>query len=498
MLDCDLHRLGPGTRVRGGQIVGMQVVRYHLRLDPQEPLETFDRLAERLERFEVLQVSDVRPEVSRIAGAYAEGVLQQRTASQHRRRKRCGARNRPRHEAARSAKQHGTAGNDARDGIVAAGLDLTVVDDQHVGEGTQTFNGFFVAVRQRLFGQVTRRHHQRPAGLFDEQQVQRRVGKQQADQRVARSNLVRDEGVRAALGEHDGPFDRQQQPAFFAGQICEPVGVVDIPNHDRKRLLVTPLPLPQPVHRLGGTGIAREMEAADPLQRDYPSRAQSGGRTCDRISPTQRRASGRKGRDFGPAGRARVWLRVEPPVFHRVVLALAVAAHAERRHRGKRPVVRHVARDREARPAIGAVREGVAMPAIGGVEDLALAVGACCQVGRNGDVPLVGVAAGLDSERVNVLRGYRGPAHLLDGRGRGRGGLEQRQEPPERSRRAERLDGDATSVVADAAGDRGFAREPVDPWPEAHTLHHALDLDAAPLEARDDALFGVHRPPIGW
>ena len=71
-----------------------------------------------------------------------------------------------------------------------------------------------------------------------------------------------------------------------------------------------------------------------------------------------------------------------------VVLRLAGWAHFEARHRGLRAVVGDAARDGEARSAVGAVEERIAVAAVGGIEQLAQTVGAGGRVGGNAGADL--------------------------------------------------------------------------------------------------------------
>ena len=73
----------------------------------------------------------------------------------------------------------------------------------------------------------------------------------------------------------------------------------------------------------------------------------------------------------GAALRACVRLRVEAAVGGVLVLRPARRAHREAGHRRPWPVVGHAAHDREARPAVRAVDERVAVAAVSRVEQLA-------------------------------------------------------------------------------------------------------------------------------
>src|ERR671938_155723 len=92
--------------------------------------------------------------------------------------------------------------------------------------------------------------------------------------------------------------------------------------------------------------------------------ARRGGRTIGRSREARRAASpGPKARDAGGQ-------RMEPPILGVLVLAPALGAHREAGHRRQRPVVRDADDDREARSALRAVDERVAVAAILGVEEL--------------------------------------------------------------------------------------------------------------------------------
>ena len=81
-----------------------------------------------------------------------------------------------------------------------------------------------------------------------------------------------------------------------------------------------------------------------------------------------------------------------------VVLRLAGGAHFEARHRGLRAVVGNAARDGEARAAVGAVEEGIAVAAVARIEQLAQAVRAGGCVGGNAGRDLTVRLAGGDAE----------------------------------------------------------------------------------------------------
>ena len=70
-----------------------------------------------------------------------------------------------------------------------------VVDREEVGDPAEPLAGVSVVVRNRLIGDVRRRHHQRLADVGAEQMVQRRVGQHHAEVGATRRNPEGDGGL---------------------------------------------------------------------------------------------------------------------------------------------------------------------------------------------------------------------------------------------------------------------------------------------------------------
>ena len=109
-------------------------------------------------------------------------------------------------------------------------------------------------------------------------------------------------------------------------------------------------------------------------------------------------------------------LGMEPPVGRIGVLGRAGRAHAEPGHAGPRTVVGQVLDDRPARPAVGAIGEGIAEPPLARRADLLAALGAGRQVGgdRRPGRPLVRAAADLESRLAVHLAGLRADVQRVD------------------------------------------------------------------------------------
>src|SRR5689334_2772732 len=83
-----LHReLGRQVRERerepGREILGMQIVSDHFRLDVEQVLVVFDSFGERLQRLEILEISDVMTHKRAVLARETKRVLQLRATCEH-------------------------------------------------------------------------------------------------------------------------------------------------------------------------------------------------------------------------------------------------------------------------------------------------------------------------------------------------------------------------------------------------------------------------------
>ena len=130
----------------------------------------------------------------------------------------------------------------------------------------------------------------------------------------------------------------------------------------------------QPGDRDSVGRIAGELIAAEPLQRDDLARTDQPGRREGRLA-RRNIAQNFLGRAADPAQHrtrpaigAGDRLRMEAAVGRVAVFGMTGRAQPERRHRRADAVERDAERDREPRPAMGAVGEGVAMAPPAGIE----------------------------------------------------------------------------------------------------------------------------------
>ena len=203
--------LRPGEGVAGRGVVRVQVVGDHLGPDPEEALQPLDLLLEGARGLEVVEVADVRTQPGLVARGQAERVLEVRPAGEDRPPHGPAQADGPGHVPARPAEDRGPARDHARDRVVAAVLDLAVVGQEEVGDAAEPGERLAVLHRHRLVRQVPRGHHQRPPRGLEQQVVERRVGEDQADERIAGRDLGGEAGGGPSPHEDDRALDRGEQ-----------------------------------------------------------------------------------------------------------------------------------------------------------------------------------------------------------------------------------------------------------------------------------------------
>ena len=254
------------------------------------------------------------------------------------------------------------------------------------------------------------------------------------------------------------------------------MGRLEVGSHHGEGLVLPVLPGAESARGSIVGGGDRQVVAAEALDRQHRARCEQVGSCRDRLAvqivpllvdEAQPR----------PAGRAAHGLGMEAPVRGIVILAVTGIAHRESGHGRPGPVVRDVEHDGEAGPAVRAVHERVAEASIPSIPELAEAVVAGGDVGRDEGSLGCGRAALHDREARGSSRRDGSRAHPLDDReGRCLGGecrLELRQ-PLDRSLD---LDEDPFAVVADETGQVQLMGESVDVGAEPDALHDAVDAE---------------------
>jgi hypothetical protein len=174
-----------------------------------------------------------------------------------------------------------------------------------------------------------------------------------------------------------------------------------------------------------------------------------------------------------PALPARIRLRMKSPVPRIVVLRLARRAHLESRHRSLRPVVRNPPRNREPRPAVGAVQKRIAVPPVRRIQQLPQAIRARRRIRRNPRAHPPQHLAGNNPES----RLSQSPPTPAPQSNRSAPAAAPPPQPRQKRlhplRRPLNLNRHAIRIVPDEPRQPLLLRQPVNKRPEPHSLHHA-------------------------
>ena len=284
--------------------------------------------------------------------------------------------------------------------------------------------------------------------------------------------------------QHDRALARFKRGALGIVQVGERLCRRGIGQQHRERLLLALLALAQPGHRLRVARIAREMKTTDALDCDDLAAREPRDYRRQRVEPcVEHRTVGRAQAQTRPADRTCIRLGMEAPVGRRFVLAAAVGAQHEGRHRRVRPVVGQAARDRVARSAVRAVDERIPPAPVFRGEELVQAVRAHGGVGRDGgrDRP---ATTRLDDEGDALLGRLVARLQHRDACERGWLATQSFDQRIDRRQAALRLDLDALRVVAHPTDEPQLARQPPHVRPETHALHLPSHANAAADDAR--------------
>ncbi len=360
--------------------------------------------------------------------------------------------------------------------------------EEGVGKTGEAVERVLVVDGQRLVREV-------PAGQDDgspqvrhEQVMERRVREEESHAPVTAGDArgQRWPGVRSQADEDDGSSGRGEQRSLTGPHLRECLRRGEVPHHDRERLGPAPLPVAQPFHRGWVGGVAGEVVAAETLHR-HDAAAHDGLDGAGQRAFADGAQGGRVAAppaQLGSAGRAGHRLGMEAAVAGISVLRLAGRAERELAHGGLSPVVGQLLDDRGARPAVGAVDEGVAVAPVRGVPQLGQAGIARGDVGREeADAgrrcgALRDAEAGA-SERDRLIIAKVAHDDSLHARPR-RGILAQAAREGFQVRHAARgLDLHPAGGIAHLTVEPELARQAVDEGSEADALHDAIDLEGA-------------------
>lgn len=457
---------------------------------------------ERFARRDVLKVADVLREEELVAAGGGGGVFEKRPQGEHVRRflhlrdlHRLGR------YAAGAAHPEDPGIHDARHGIVAAHEDLSVVHEEALGDAPEARERLVVADHEGLAPGIGARHHEErllrgfhPGGSLGfaregvkEQRMQGRIGEHHAHLGESRRNAGQGRGRlrglffgapqrRRLAAEHDRVGGGEEKRLLVLRDLHPPARGGDAGAHDGKGFFVAALPLAQALHGRGISCVADEVETPDALQGDDFAAPQGRSRFTHRVA-RERAARRVRPRELRAADGAGVGLRVEAPVGGVLVLGEARRAHGENRHRGLRTVVGEAPRDREARSAVGAVREGVAVPAVRRVEDVRKAGAAGRGVRGDHRRDGAGVLGRCNSEGREALHLRRKGRDRVDAGERGLFAQKFVGEGGERRRVPFEVHAHALRVVVDLAREAERDGDAPDRGAEPHALDESLDAD---------------------
>ncbi len=287
----------------------------------------------------------------------ADRRFQMRAIGHHLRNilKPLGQRQRARHPPPRTAQHHEALRRQTFDTVIQPPHDLSVMHQERIGKPAQFLARLGVANHLWFTREVAGCHHQGAIHRIYQQVMQRRVGQHPAIGCLTRSDTF-GQLLRTFGNQNDWGGGILQQRRLLRGWRCEPVNVVQC-AHQRERLAGGVFAPSQKGNRGGVGGVTGQVEPAEALDRNNLSGQQTCGCHGNRVT----------GLRLAICLKPQLWtarstghrLGMKPAVRRVAILAGAISAHIKSRHRGLRAVIRQGPQDRQARPTMGAVGEGI-------------------------------------------------------------------------------------------------------------------------------------------
>ena len=284
---------------------------------------------------------------------------------------------------------------DPEHGIVVAADNLAVVHHKAVRNKAQLLEKLGLGGDDGHVVQIARSHNQHSAEIMQQQMLQGRCGKHDAQLGKLVGQTEGEAHVGALLQQDDRASRASQLLGFRIVHLAKLTSLIKVRKHDGECLAVAMLTGAQACQSLLVRGIAHQVVAAQALKRQNAAIAQKingrsdnlvGGIATSRpLDVCQSRAFALAAHppDLRAAIKAGIRLCVETSIGRVVVLTLTREAHTERAHRGVGAIVRKLPQDGEARAAIGAVDEGITIASVVRVEQLGDAGVASRQIGRD-------------------------------------------------------------------------------------------------------------------
>ncbi len=311
--------------------------------------------------------------------------------------------------------------------------------------------------------------------MVHEQKVERGVRQHEPQEPMARGHVGRDAGVRPPPGDDDGAFPGKEQGPFQVAQVAQPLGLVQVPDHEGKGFGHPAFALPQGFNGSVMAGVGGQVKASEAFDGHDPAVFQQARGSRDGL-PVQAPAPLFQP-DPGAADGAGGRFGMKAPVLGIFIFRPALGAEVEDGHGGVGAVIGHRPDDGEPGAAVGAVGKGILVAPVAGIIDVGQAVVTGGHVrgdqGRGG-----GQVPALPDSKAGAALGRGGATHHRVDTGQGRGLPRQLADKcGQGGRGAFDLDFDALGGVAHPAGQVMQPGQPVDKGPEADALHHAGYLE---------------------
>ena len=247
--------------------------------------------------------------------------------------------------------------------------------------------GLAIPDADRLVGPVGARHDQDRKIPGEEQVLEGGVGEHDPQGRHPGGDRRSDRRLTPAPNEDDGPLRGREERPFDVADQGQTAGRLEIPDHEGQGFFLAALAHAQTHDGFVVLAVDGQVKSPQPLDGEHCAATEHLEGPSDGIVPFERPAIAVDQLQMRTAQRAGVGFGVESAVGGGFVFLAAVRAEREAGHRGGGPVVGNGADDREPGAAVGAVDEGVAEPAVGGVEELGQASVASGDVGADLDFP---------------------------------------------------------------------------------------------------------------
>ena len=180
--------------------------------------------------------------------------------------------------------------------------------------------------------------------------------------------------------------------------MAQAFSVGKVTRHNGKRFVAAAFAAAKLGYRLLVGGVACQVKSAQTLDGDDAAVGQQLNTAVDNgVAGLARGADGRRRgslarliaharlapRNMRPAIKAGIGLRVKTPVEWVGILRGALGTHGKTIHRRGRSVIRQQSDDGKAWAAVSAVDKGVVIASVGGIEQLAQAIVAGGDIGRD-------------------------------------------------------------------------------------------------------------------